>query len=544
MQKKVKKIFGILSSLIVLILASCTPLVEPNYPVSLNHPIVTLENNVISWNSIEKAAYYEIYANDELLIKVSDTSYTLQLANGVEFKIYVIALDDTLTIKSEKSNVVTYFKNVQSANINFLSINDTHGVFEDEQKGMAKLDSLIDELTNSYGKYIKIANGDIFQGTYTSNILHGEPLINALNAMEFDAFVIGNHEFDWGLEEIHRFKDGDLSNGEANFPFLGANIYDKKTGERVEWLEPYTIVNLDDLDVGIIGVIGEDLESSILSSNVQEYEFMPVLPIIEELATTLRTEKGCEIVVVAIHDYDSSISEEIASLSKNALIDALFCGHTHTYIDEVVSRSDVADLPVVQTNGYNSFVWSIRFNYQINEKLTWSKSSYKLYDYLPTSRMLNIIETYREVIDEGNRVLGTTNETMTRDDLGMLATTMMVEKYQVDVSIMNTGGVRSTISAGEIKVSDVFEVFPFDNTIYVTTISYEDLNDFYNKNKRYMYFNEGFEELLAKKQKTYTLAIIDYVFLSTRYDQFSNCTNTEEKKVLRDDVIDYINQMK
>ena len=72
--------------------------------------------------------------------------------------------------------------------------------------------------------------------------------------MEFDAFVIGNHEFDWGLDKIARYADGDPENGEADFPFLAANIVCE--GKKLDWTEDYVIVEREGFKIGIIGVIG------------------------------------------------------------------------------------------------------------------------------------------------------------------------------------------------------------------------------------------------------------------------------------------------
>jgi len=152
--------------------------------------------------------------------------------------------------------------------VNLVSANDTHGrlVTGDGDNGFDVLSSKFNDLENKYGDFIKIANGDIFQGKFESNVLYGRPIVDCMNAMEFDAMVIGNHEFDWGLDKIAAYNDGDESNGEANFPFLACNIVDKATNKLLDWVEPYTIVENNGSKVGLIGAIGTNLTSSITSS--------------------------------------------------------------------------------------------------------------------------------------------------------------------------------------------------------------------------------------------------------------------------------------
>jgi 2',3'-cyclic-nucleotide 2'-phosphodiesterase (5'-nucleotidase family) len=90
-----------------------------------------------------------------------------------------------------------------------------------------------------------LAAGDMVQGNTWSNLFEGKPVIEVMNAMRFDAMVVGNHEFDFGKTVLtERIR-------EANFPVLGANV----TG--LDVLRPYTVKVVDGIRVGIIGVVTE-----------------------------------------------------------------------------------------------------------------------------------------------------------------------------------------------------------------------------------------------------------------------------------------------
>ena len=84
--------------------------------------------------------------------------------------------------------------------INIFSINDTHGAVSTNANvtGLDKVDTLINSLETDTD-YIKVANGDIFQGGYASNVTRGRIFIDVLNEMDFDCFVIGNHEYGTAL---------------------------------------------------------------------------------------------------------------------------------------------------------------------------------------------------------------------------------------------------------------------------------------------------------------------------------------------------------
>jgi len=434
---------------------------------------------------------------------------------------------------------------VETDTINFVMINDTHGAFIDDSgdPGIARVSSAIDELTGLNGDYIKIANGDIFQGSYVSNVLYGRPLIDALNKMEFDVFVLGNHEFDWGLEKIAVYKDGNAQNGEADFPFLGANIIDKKTNKIVDWLEPYTIINYGDYKVGIIGVMGETHESSILTENVSGYDFTDASDAVEKYAVELRSIHNCDVVVVASHDYDEYTNYEISMFTGDAEIDAIFCAHTHQKISTSLTRSDGYKIPVVQNYDKNGTMSEVILRMNNDEASSYTSNFYYPSNYSIDSDLESVIALYQNQIDEGNRVLGYVNYSLNKETLGMYATASMISNYDVDVAIINTGGVRATINSGDVTVSEVFNVFPFNNEVILTSLKGSDLISLYNENSSYLYFNEGFSVNSINRNSIYEIAVIDYVFTSPYYSQFKNVEFVDTDVVMRDLLIEYIDNM-
>lgn len=443
--------------------------------------------------------------------------------------------------------------------VNFLMINDTHGAFTDSSSGysIGRVDSLVDDLTSKNGDYILIHNGDAFQGSYVSSTTYGLPLIEALNKMNFDCFVLGNHEFDWGIDKIAAYADGNLSNGEANFPFLGANIYYKGTTTRPAWIDPYTVVEYGDLKVGIIGVIGDSQESSILTRYVADYDFVNPINIIKEHANTLKTEVNCDVVVVATHDYDDYLNQQIASLSGNSEIDAIFCAHTHQYINESVKRSDGEIIPIVQNYHKNNLASEVVIELDDNGNYDSFKTSFHYpSQYAISSDINEIINNYQQMIKESNESLGSTSRYLNKDMLGVYATDAMLEwdysEYNfkdVDISIINTGGIRATIDSGDITRADVFEVFPFNNMIVLVNMSGKDLKSLCRNNDSYLYIDVvdtiGTYNNLDDNT-IYQLAVIDYVFEGTYYTEFSKLDQDDYIQtdiILRDELMEYIDNL-
>ncbi len=509
-------------------------------------PVISIVDNQLVWTKLLYHGDYDIIVNGNYYTTTQNTYFDLSKLEDGSYKLQVKANSNNENYDdSIYSNIIVYTKNATINEINIFMINDTHGSFVDgDTPGVERLSSLIKYLTEENGDYIKIANGDIFQGSYVSSILYGLPFIDALNQMNFDAFVIGNHEFDWGLDKIHAYKDGDYSNGEADFPFLGANIYDKKTNERVSWLDPYTIVEINGLKLGIIGIIGYDLESSILYDNVKDYDFVYPLEIIKQYAKELRTELDCDAVIVSNHDYDTELNKEIAKLTGDMRIDGILCGHTHQNEYDILTRSDSVNIVVVENQDKNQSATSLTL--LLNKSLDYE--SYKFERYYPSNydldkEMHSVISKYQSVIDESTRQIGFTEHYLSRQTLGIYAVTSMKEKFNVDVAIMNTGGVRATIANGEITVANVFEVFPFNNMIITTTMKGSALKSLYNQNSDYLYFNTDFNVTNLQNNKDYSVAVIDYVYAATRYSEFKNTARKDTNILLRDLVIDYIEKL-
>ena len=427
-----------------------------------------------------------------------------------------------------------------TTDINFIMINDTHGAFTDSSAGysIGRVDSLVDALEKSKGDYIFIHNGDAFQGSYVCGETYGLAMIEALNASNLDCFVIGNHEFDWGIDKIAAYADGNLSNGEANFPFLGANIYYKGTTTRPDWIDAYAIVEQDGIKVGIIGVIGATHESSILTRYVKDYEFVNPLSIIQTTAAYLRNTAGCDVVVVATHEYDTTLNTSIAGLSGSSRIDAIFCAHTHELITESVTRSDSVQIPVVQCNHKNNNAQEVIVTISSDkEYVSYTTNLHYLSGYSISTDVQAVITKYQSLIDKSNEVIGKTNSTIYKSTLGAYAVEAMVEYAytdydfgDVDVAIINTGGVRATINVGDITRAEIFEVFPFNNAIVLVNISGALIKDLYSKNSTYLYIDvdDSIGSYTSLNDSTiYQLAVIDYVFEGTYYTQFNGLSEND-----------------
>lgn len=450
-----------------------------------------------------------------------------------------IVIDDNSGNSGENGDERVHAKNT----VNFFTINDIHGqIITDDEAGTTGLDrvSTILKRLSANDDYIKVSAGDLFQGTFFSNSLYGRPAIEWLNRENFDCFIIGNHEFDWGIDKIAAYKDGNLENGELNedCEVLGCNIYLKATNATPDWIDEYSIEECNGYKVGVIGCIGEGLTSSIAASMCKDYTFVDPVPIASKLAKKLRVEEKCDVVVVVIHDYNTGTQNDgFANLTGDSRIDAIICGHTHTQESEYLTRSDGYKIPVIECYGNNGSVGTIQINMRNDAPVSNGKISHfnpKKFD-IDTDTYNFLYTFYDDVKKVGEQVIGYTSRNLSKEEVGNIANLAMMAKFNAEVGIVNAGGIRSAISAGNITYSDVYKSLPFDNTVMLLKMMGSDLKRVTNTSL-YVSIDD------IDDNKVYTVAVISYVY--ENYNGFaassSDVENTNE--IIRDVVMDYIRE--
>lgn len=422
--------------------------------------------------------------------------------------------------------------NTNISSVKLVSINDTHGqlVTDGYLMGLSQVEGTtkyLEEQDNQH--YIRIMCGDLFQGSYVSRQTYGYCLIDALNAANYDCMVLGNHEFDWGLDVIEAYWDGDESNGEANFPLLCANLIDKRTGLRPDWVKPYMIINYYGISVGIIGAIGETLESTIATEYISDYEFTEELPIVKEYAAELKN-KGCDVIIYASHSYVSETYELIAnSITSSCPVDAFLAGHSHDSIEEYYKRSyDSYMIPLIQSYTKSRNFGTISINLNSDKKATSATFNHYLQNSSVVQNSSNddAVETavskYMSIVNEGNEVLGLISRYRNgKQEVGDLLIQAMMKLTGANVGMANTGGIRvSSISTGNITFAEVYEAFPFDNKVVYFYMTGRKLKEYMNQRTGVVY-NSDFDSSSIVDSEVYKFVTIDY------------CANYRNKDILK-----------
>jgi 5'-nucleotidase len=347
-------------------------------------------------------------------------------------------------------------------------------------------------LLRQKGPTVVVDAGDAFQGTLESNRVKGQAVVAAYNQLGFDLAVVGNHEFDYGLDELKK------RIGEANYPYITANIHERVNGARAAWtnLAPRRLVRLPNgLAVGLLGLITEDTPNVTLPENVTTLEFRSAVEAAKEQAAALRKE-GANVIVGVGHiggrckkvDNPDDLSSCEPGSELFRMLKALPAGTLHAFVgghthQRVAHR--VNGVPAVQAgaNG-KAFSWVTlceqrgKVTTEIHPAVEIEPGGRFLGKTITASaKVTKALEPYLLAAKaERERPIGVKLEaplTRSREadsPFGAAMAACLRATGKADFALMNSGGLRQDLPAGDLNYGQLYEALPFDNRLAVITL--------------------------------------------------------------------------
>lgn len=397
---------------------------------------------------------------------------------------------------------------VNADNLVILHTNDTHSMIDpaaDGMGGVLQRKAIIDSVRKAEKNVLLLDAGDAVQGTLYFKFFNGDVELPLMNMMGYDAQILGNHEFDNGLEELKRMYD------KVKAPKLSAN-YDFTDTPLQGMFDPYVIKKIGGKKVGIIG-LNLDPSSIIAASNYEGVKFHDVIPIANSTARMLKQQKGCDLVVAlthigAIKENDKEIDYELARASED--IDIIIGGHSHTVIKPgqrggntpaIVDNANGRPVLVCQTGRYGKYLGYIRIDLDKLKQQSPADYENKLIpvtDRFPAQvldkKMQAFIAPYKARLKEvEEHVIGYSAADMDANArtgryvnwaadvikwYGDLKTDSLqkagVDIPSVDFGMMNVGGIRHSLKKGNITEGQMLATFPFANHTVLVKIKGED----------------------------------------------------------------------
>jgi 5'-nucleotidase len=388
------------------------------------------------------------------------------------------------------------------------------------------------------GGVVLVDAGDLFQGTLASNLTEGAVVLDAYNALGYQASAIGNHEFDYGpvgpVSATTAGKDpfGALKERikQARFPLLATNIYEADTGLRPTWLtnDGTALIEVKGVKVGLVGVVTPATPRTTNPVNVGSLRFGSLAPEVTDGAKRLRA-KGAELVIAIVHgggkcsawDNPKDLSScdlrngevfEMLNGVPPKTLDAVVAGDTHSVIGHFVNGT-----PVVETPGLGRTFATVDLYLdptkhtvledqtaihtvipicaQVDEA-TQSCDPKKLKDlpvklvaptYLgkkvePEAAIAKLIQPALDRVQaEQSRKLGLKVPQLlgrnyeAESALGSFLADSVREMEGADIALLNSGGLRADLAAGDLTYGAAFEVIPFDNTVASLSVTGDEL---------------------------------------------------------------------
>lgn len=420
------------------------------------------------------------------------------------------ATDATTPASTEASTATSEGATESSAELpeaNILHTNDVHGRIVEEKGviGDAKLAAVIDEERAKNPSTLVVDAGDAFQGLPISNSSKGEERAKILNEIGYDAMAVGNHEFDFGLDEAKKYKEI------LNFPLLSSNTY--INGARL--FEASTIVDKDKNVVGdefvVIGVTTPETATKTHPKNVQGVTFTDPISEVNKVIDEIEARATAEgktyknYVVLAHLGVDtttpvewrgSTLAEE---LSKNPKLKGkrvtVIDGHSHT----VQSTTYGENVTYNQTGSYLNNIGKI--TYQANQLLGNPQqiSAASTKNVVPNAKVAAMVQKIKEQYDAENAKIvrdnspvelnGQRENVRVREtNLGNVVADALYEygqtgfSHKTDLAVTNGGGLRETIAKDKpITKGSVIAVLPFGNTISQIKVTGQNIADMFTK---------------------------------------------------------------
>lgn len=373
----------------------------------------------------------------------------------------------------------------QDFSLRLLHTNDHHAHLEAVEVGdrllggISRRKTLVDTLrSRSEEPTLLLDAGDIFQGTLYFNQYVGKADLPFYNQMNYAAVAVGNHEFDRGQQPLADFIK------EAEFPLLSANLEIDANSPLADLIEPWIILPVNGQKIGIFGLTTE--ETAILSSPGEGVKFTDPIAAAKKAVKTLGA-RGANKIIALTH---LGFFDDLELAQNVDGIDVIIGGHSHTPLGNMPGADEPYPVVEFSPNGdpvlvVTDWEWGkylgdlqVRFDGR-GRAIAWSGSPHPVEETIPADEAFETqLQAFKEPLEElRNTVIGKTEKFLDGDrakvrsqhtNLGDLIAEAILQKMKPDggeIAIVNGGGIRSSIPAGDVTVSQVLEVLPFGNTI-------------------------------------------------------------------------------
>ena len=401
------------------------------------------------------------------------------------------------------------------AHIVILGTTDMHGrIFpidyytnKYDNVGIAKVATLVKEARKNDPDLLLVDSGDTIQGTplqYFHNKKNNtppDPMMLAMNALHYDSMTVGNHEYNFGLKVLNKAR------GEAKFPWLSANSYDKGTDH--PHYPPYLVKEVQGVRIGVLGLTTPGIPNWENVPNYAGLEFKETISEAKKWVPILREKEKVDVVVIAMHmgieeDLRTGTPNPAQVPNENAAIaiarqvpgvDVILMGHTHRDVPSLV----VNGVLLTQANRWASHVARVDLYLEKDEAARWHAVA-KSARTIPVTEKTEIDPEIaelgkpydKETQDWLGRAIGESSEDLTARD-GRFKDTAIIDLIQrvqieagkADVSMAAAFNLSARIPKGQVTVRDIAGLYEYENTLVTLELTGQQLKEALEHSARY-----------------------------------------------------------
>ncbi|MDP4182138.1 MAG: 5'-nucleotidase C-terminal domain-containing protein [Bacillota bacterium] len=427
---------------------------------------------------------------------------------GTEYELRVGEAVDV--VKAESIPVPT------SATISILATSDLHGniynydyatgTVPSKGQGLAKVSAFVKSIRSSNPNVILIDNGDTIQGTplsYYYDMIDKTseyPMIKVMGAMGYDAWTLGNHEYNYGLDTLNRII---ADAKKENIAVLSSNTYNN---DGANFVKPYFIKSFDingkNIKVGVLGLTTKTIPSWEDAAHYSGLQFNDLVDDAKKWVPVLKNNEKCDIVVVSAHSGEESASDVIPENQVKALatqvsgIDAIVAGHVHSVLNDLTLKNpEGKTVPVLEPGKWGNYVSEIDIN--VNESGIIAGLSTKNVtmdsNYPEDTAITTLAQPYQNhTLQYIETVLGVSDDEFKGAGQYVVPTAIMdlVNKVQMDaagtqLSIAAPLSSTAYIPKGNVTIKDIMSVYVYENFLYGVKMTGKQLKNWMEYSVRY-----------------------------------------------------------
>ncbi|MCI9606895.1 MAG: bifunctional metallophosphatase/5'-nucleotidase [Muribaculaceae bacterium] len=433
--------------------------------------------------------------------------------------------------------------------IKLIQTTDVHGNFfpynfitRSPWKGsMARVASAVDSIRATAGKenVLLLDNGDILQGqptVYYYNFIDTvTPHIASriYDFLEYDAATIGNHDVETGHPVYDRWI------AQTSVPVLGANVLDEATGE--PYLTPYYIIERQGIRIAVLGLLTPAIPAWLPRNLWSGLKFEDMEQCAEKWIKIIREKENPDLIVGLFHsgheytrrtgDFHENASLQIAKTIPG--FDIVFMGHDHQRFNKIVGNSEGDSVVVINpANNANAIsVVDVTFEKDKSGKVAKKHISANLVDIediAPSSRyMAEFQKDYDKVDEFVSRQIGVATGDFSSHEafFGPSAFIDLVHKLQLDITGADISfaaplSFDATIKEGPVRVSDMFNLYKYENLLYTMSMSGKEIKDYLEESYSIWIQNPSVDQkhLLLFSSKNPSPADLSFKYPSYNFD--------------------------